>query len=60
MGAHWELAGEEGEGGEGEVQGVRLGGGGAAREAGAPGWLPAALLVREGRKERFVRWPLFA
>jgi hypothetical protein len=33
---------------------------GAAREAGASGWLPVALLVREGRKERSVWWLLVA
>jgi hypothetical protein len=50
---------EEKEEGEGVGQ---LGGSpwGLLGEAGAPGWLPVALLVREGRKERSIRWLLFA
>jgi hypothetical protein len=58
MGAHGELAGEEKEKGRGA--GDTLGGHGELLgEAGAPGCLPAALLVREGRKECSVRWLLF-
>jgi hypothetical protein len=54
-----------GEGREEEEEGERvwqLGGSpwGLLGEAGAPGWLPTTLLVREGTKERSVRWLLFA
>jgi hypothetical protein len=52
-----ELAREEGKGGRRGAGGRACG---AARRQGHPGWLPAALLVREGRKERSVGWLLFA